>query len=283
MRRIVPVIKSVVTLAAIAFIVWAIAKNASGITKLTLDLRPDLLLLGLTATVVAVLPLSLLWTSVVRPEKTTDPRLNLAYAKANLIRYIPGNIFGLGARVVFAAQLGVPKSVGAASLLTEGVYLLASTGALALFWLRPALAPVGLVVMPLAVALLAQLLKNRPAVPTPRRTAIIALGAYAFGLGLGLALAAFASAAHLALPVRSAIGVFGLAWFLGYVSLLTPSGLGVREATIVVTLTPLLGAPAATFLSLASRLAIILAELLVAFGWWLAVRRQRFAGAVPPS
>lgn len=273
MKRLLPILKVLVTLAAIGFVVWAIVKNASGIAELALELRPNPLLLGLLATLAGVVPLSLLWTAVVRPDHGGDVRLNLAYAKANLIRYIPGNVLGMGARVLFATALGVPKSVSATSLLTEGVYLLFSSGALALLFLRPALAPLGLIAAPAVVAGLARLLQGRPAVPTPRQAAAITVGAYSFGLGLGLALVAFASAAHLALPVRTAIGVFGLAWFLGYVSLLTPSGLGVREGAIVIALSPTLGPAAATFLSLTSRLAIVLAELLVALGWWLVVRR----------
>lgn len=283
MKRLLPVLKIVVTLAAVVFIVMAVARNARGIADLAIGLRTAPLALGFALTLAAIGTLSFLWAAVVKPGSATNPQLNLAYAKANLIRYIPGNVFGMGARVFFAAQLGIPKPVGAASLLTEGVFLLASTGALALLWLWPALAPVAIVGAPAVVAGLARLLGRRPAVPAPRRAALLTVGMYTYSAGLGFALAAFAAAAGLPLSVPTALGVFGLAWFLGYVSLLTPSGLGVREGTIVVALSPALGPASATFLSLASRLAIVIAELLVALGWWLAVRRQRFAGAAPPA
>ncbi|MBI3115032.1 MAG: hypothetical protein HYZ09_00890 [Candidatus Kerfeldbacteria bacterium] len=283
MKRLLPYIKIVVTLAAVVFIALAIARYAREIGDLALQLKVGPLLLGLGLTLIATVPLSFLWTAVVRPGAVADPALNLAYAKANLIRYIPGNVFGMGARVYFATMLGVPKSVAAASLLTEGVLLLGASGALATLHLKAALAAPALVVAPLVVGLLARLLRNRPAVPRPKRAAGLTVGAYSYCLGLGLALAALASAVGLEIPLQTAIGVFGLAWFLGYVSLLTPSGLGVREGTMVVALTPLIGAPAATFLSVASRLAIVIAELLVAFGWWLAVRHQRAVSHQPPT
>lgn len=274
MKRLLPVLKIVVTVAAVVFIILAIARYAREIHDLTLRLRAAPLLLSLGLTVLATLPLSLLWTAVVRPGSAADARLNLAYAKANLIRYIPGNVFGLGARVYYALKLGVAKTVATASLVTEGVLLLAAAGALAVFHLQPSLAWPALIAAPLAVGVFARVLRGRPAVPAPGRAVVLSMGAFAYCLGLGLALAALASAVGVALPTRTAIGVFGLAWLLGYVSLLTPSGLGVREGAIVVALTPLVGAPTATFLSIASRLAIVMAELLVAAGWWIVARKK---------
>lgn len=275
MKRFLPTLKILATLAAVVFIVLAIAHYAREIRDLALQLHAVPLLFGLILTILATLPLSLLWATVVRPGSTTNPQLNLAYTKANLVRYIPGNVFGLGARVYYALTLGITKSVATASLLTEGVLLLAASGALAILHLRPALGAVALIAAPLGVGLLARLLRDRPSVPTPGHAGLLTIGAFSYCVGLGLALATLASAVGLAIPVRTAIGVFGLAWFLGYVSLLTPSGLGVREGAIVVALTPLIGAPAATFLSIASRLAIVIAELLVAAGWWVLARRRR--------
>jgi uncharacterized membrane protein YbhN (UPF0104 family) len=60
-------------------------------------------------------------------------------------------------------------------------------------------------------------------------------------------------------------GAYAFAWTLGFVIVLAPSGLGVREATFIALLGSKVGVPPATLVAVALRLASILGELL-AFG-----------------
>jgi len=65
-------------------------------------------------------------------------------------------------------------------------------------------------------------------------------------------------------------GAAGISWALGFLSVLTPSGLGVREATLGYLLGSTLPPPAPVLLALAARLWITLAEAgAAALGWFL--------------
>jgi glycosyltransferase 2 family protein len=61
------------------------------------------------------------------------------------------------------------------------------------------------------------------------------------------------------------VGAYAFAWLLGFVIVFAPSGLGVREATLVALLAPRFGAGPATAIALVLRFANIVGEL-VAFG-----------------
>ena len=68
------------------------------------------------------------------------------------------------------------------------------------------------------------------------------------------------------------IAAYPLSYAAGYISFITPSGLGVREGVAYLLLTPLIGGATATIAALAMRLWLMLGEL-VAAGAGLLVRR----------
>jgi hypothetical protein len=82
------------------------------------------------------------------------------------------------------------------------------------------------------------------------------------------------------------LGAYTFAWMIGFVVPLAPSGLGAREATLIALLGPVLGAGAATALSIGIRLANSAGDFL-AIGAvevaWLVSRRRRPPGPMTPS
>jgi hypothetical protein len=81
--------------------------------------------------------------------------------------------------------------------------------------------------------------------------------ALAFGIGQYSAIQMAALAPHL-------IVLYSVAYAVGFVSFLTPSGLGVREGALYLLLAPLLGGGAVTVLALAMRVWTTLGELIAA-------------------
>jgi uncharacterized membrane protein YbhN (UPF0104 family) len=78
--------------------------------------------------------------------------------------------------------------------------------------------------------------------------------------------------------VPLSIGGFAIAWVAGFLFILSPAGVGVREAVLIVTLGPTLGSGSATAVALVSRLLGTLADgvvALVALVSYLALRRTR--------
>jgi hypothetical protein len=76
------------------------------------------------------------------------------------------------------------------------------------------------------------------------------------------------------------VAAYAIAYTIGFVSLLTPSGIGVREGAFYVLLAPLLGGGAITVSALAMRLWTTLGELLAA-GASVLVRDRDENAAIP--
>lgn len=68
------------------------------------------------------------------------------------------------------------------------------------------------------------------------------------------------------------IGLFSVAWLAGFVVPGAPGGIGVREALLVASLTPLYGEPAAVALTILSRIAFIVGDGLAFLVGWVAYR-----------
>ncbi len=72
-----------------------------------------------------------------------------------------------------------------------------------------------------------------------------------------------------------AVGAFALAWTVGFLVVVAPAGAGVREAVLVLALSPALPAASALLVALASRLLLTVADLLLAGVAVLVERRRR--------
>jgi hypothetical protein len=100
-------------------------------------------------------------------------------------------------------------------------------------------------------------------------------------LAMGLSFAALARALT---PYRLdvvpyLVASWAAAYVIGYLSLLTPSGLGVREGILALLLTEIFAAPLPTVIAIVARLWMVLAELLgagVALVFWR--KRKPYAG-----
>lgn len=212
-----------------------------------------------------------------------------------LARYVPGNIWHIVGRVALAGHLGVSKSQVAASATVEQLLTLMGTAAIfglslpfwqgdagAERWLL-ALIPLGLTalhprILGALLGWVAARLK-RPELAWPYRygTMLGLLGAFAAanlaaGLALYVIVAALTPVAPTQIPFL--IGASALAWALGYLSLLTPSGLGVREAILTALLAQIFPLPVAIAGSLIHRLALTLGEIVAVGAIMLLVRAR---------
>jgi len=101
----------------------------------------------------------------------------------------------------------------------------------------------------------------------PSRFVFFAVGIAAVGMlltGLGFALL-LASMGELSAGVLAvAIGVYPLAQCLGFLTLVAPGGLGVREGVLILALEPIIGSEAAIVSSIAIRILQTAADLLAA-------------------
>ena len=206
---------------------------------------------------------------------------------SNIVRYIPGNVWQFLGMAELAADDGVSRvsvftSIALHQAFSTGVGLLVAALYLAvaghgpvLDALRPALllAPLGLLLCHPRVlqALLGWLTRrlNRPApVVTLTLSQIVGL-LFSYLIAWLLAGVAFALLIAALTPVSreqfvALVAIWAAAYVLGYLSLLTPSGLGVREGVLVTLLTPLFPQPLPVIIALAARVWTVAVEALLA-------------------
>lgn len=204
---------------------------------------------------------------------------------ANLARYIPGNIWQFVGMAELAADDGVSRFTTFTSIALHqalgtvaGLVVAATYFAVAgqgpwLDALRPLLwlAPLGLLLcqprlLEWSMNQVLRLAKRPPirVTLTWRQVWLLLLGYLAVWLLLGSAFALLASAVTAITPQQflALVATWAAAYVIGYLSLFTPNGLGVREGVLVLVLGPLFPAPVPTVIALASRVWMVAGELI---------------------
>jgi uncharacterized membrane protein YbhN (UPF0104 family) len=217
------------------------------------------------------------------------------YLASEFVRYIPGNVWHVLTRILWVGKYGVSRPIAFASMAVElitklaagvlvfAVSLLCWDGAGVNSLLRNGLllelGGIALVLVLLVglhprvlgglLNLALRVLKREPVVLSMRYSDIL-LVTLAWSLSWTVAggafylllLALWPSAPLIGLPI--CIGIYALAWDIGFVAFLTPGGLGFREGAIIGLFAlafPLPGGIAAV-LAVLSRLVSTVAELL---------------------
>jgi glycosyltransferase 2 family protein len=231
------------------------------------------------------------WWAIVRRLGYTIPfrrSIRIVYHSA-LARYLPGQMWYAVSRVYLTDKEGIPRVVTVVSLGLEMALLIVSAGLVAslslLVW-RDAPLWLGLVVLVVLMALvlqprflfgvlnwgLARIGRQPLEVELSRLDILLLLWPFVFNwLVYGIVSFALTASLYPTLAWAQAPAVTGLftaAWLVGFLTIIVPQGLVVREGLIFTFLTTLLGVPApvATASALLSRLSTMLGE-----GIWAAI------------
>jgi len=204
---------------------------------------------------------------------------------SSLGKYLPGKVWAIAGMAVMAQRAGIAPWAAAGSAVVlqvlaigSGAAVVGLTGMGALEAARPG-ARVALLVLVLAASAGVALLLWPPilrrvlqvaapgadAVPLPAAGGIVwGIGTNLIawtGYGVALWLLARGVLPGVRLELAPAIAVFTASYLAGFLALLAPGGIGVREGVFILMLQGPLGIRAATALALASRLLLTLAEL----------------------
>lgn len=217
---------------------------------------------------------------------------------SQLAKYLPGGFWHLVERAGMYTSHGMSVAAGSKAVVLEQAWLLISAGCFGATlawaglsgsfafatWLSEELQPfVGLAVLTPAwvVAIIVSFRLAGRKVPgwaglirgVGEQTIVWTL----MGLGFWVLLAQGST-----MPVfLTAIGAFALAWAAGYVAVFAPSGIGVREATLMATLSPLLPTEQAAAAALVSRVIWTGTELLLGAFAHLALRESDSSNTEP--
>ena len=230
--------------------------------------------------------IGLMWMLLLRDQSIRLPahQAMQIVAISQIGKYLPGNVGHFAGRAVMGRTAGVPMGVTAGTLLIEMAWTLAigaGFSALALlFYLdssaRLSMPQVGIVELGavaclllagpwlgihllnrMAPALSARVGGGKPLAPPRLGTALAVSTLMAvcfFVLGLALQAQAVWLFQVEQAPLLPLTFLFTAAWLVGYVVPGAPGGLGVREAMMVVLLTPVVGPGAAVGLGISMRL-----------------------------
>ncbi len=213
---------------------------------------------------------------------------------SNIVRYIPGNIWQFLGMAELAHEEGVPRLLTLTSIVLHQVISTAVGVVLAacyfavfddgdwLRYLRPLLliVPFGLLLLQPRIleGVLNWLLRKvgRPPIPVllSWRQIWILIGRYfvvwaAMGLSFAALVRALTPLDWPAAPYL--VASWAAAYVIGYLTLLTPAGLGVREGVLAVLLFPIMPPGVAAVIAIMARLWMVVGEVLGA-GAALAVR-----------
>jgi hypothetical protein len=208
------------------------------------------------------------------------------YLVGQLGKYLPGSVWAFVLQMELSLRAGIPRARSfAASLVLVGM---STTAALVLglfgiptlvdvggaaVWGAAALAPIALVcAIPPVLSRLVDLflrILGRAGLGHRLRfkglARVIAWSALAWALfGVHFWLLGVGVTGHLTPSLPDAVGSFALAMTAGLLAVASPSGLGVREAVLVASLSPFVGVGTALGVALASRLILTVADVLAA-------------------
>jgi uncharacterized membrane protein YbhN (UPF0104 family) len=200
---------------------------------------------------------------------------------AQIGKYLPGNVAHYVGRGALASKFGVPlKSTGLSTAIEFGSVLTA-----VMF-----VGSIGLLIDPRPIAWLPDFSTSGAAIVIAIVAGLVATSVWLFRKGTRLALLAgptlcltvslvlsgmsiyalTRALGYAELPVAVAIGTFAIAWGAGFVVPGAPAGLGVREATLLALLSPMIGPGPAVALAILHRLitaAVDAVAALVGYAW----------------
>ena len=215
---------------------------------------------------------------------------------SEITRYVPGNIWSILGRIGLSREVGVPADRGFFATVVEVLATLTSAiflgGILALaapqlpLWTKVILGfgVILTLIVTLGIRHAGRLVnwalakfKRQSVVWDISAAKFLQLFGFYFLAWVGFSIGGYASAATLInIPSGTAMAILAampISWFIGYVSFITPSGIGFREAAIAAMLNPIIGV-SAIIAATSSRLAVTLVELLwVGIFAWKNVRQ----------
>lgn len=286
--------------AAAAYLYLTISRNWREIADFDWEIDPLLLAASILAHV-AVLGWGVyIWRRVLRLLDAPSigfPALLRIWSASNLTRYIPGAVWQFMTAAQMSRSRGLPAVLALSSMIIHvGFSLLAALAVAAVTLpLDPALGIAGSAWVRAAVVV-GTLGAVHPGIVNaglrlvPRalhREVLAWRGSWRDGLGIfALAVVSWAAygiayslfvAALAPIPLAAVIpltAVNALSFTAGYLAVLAPGGIGVRESAMTVLLSPILPAAVAAVLALAARLWSIAAELIL-IGWGMLAAPRR--------
>lgn len=243
------------------------------------SLQIQLLIYGVVCFIVFYLIRSYIWFLLVRLYADDISFKESAYfwAVSELKRYIPGSLWSFMGRTVLFSKKGITNKNMGKLLIMEAILFVLGAGTVSFLampfiadffvpFLNPYLQIIAVGAFVLVLFLyvfnhkFSKILPRFSALKNVFHLALSFLALLFFGVGNYLVISSVVSLSPYLVFQLS--GFFVLSFLLGYLSLLTPAGFGVREGVMISGLTKLHAVTQAAFGALFSRVLLIISELI---------------------
>lgn len=305
---------SVVALGAVGWLLWAQARRHwDSIARFHVKVSGAELWASFGLCLAAFLLETRVWQ---RALNSAVGRREMSFAESiatnntsNLLKYLPGRVWSYGAQMMWLGSRGVSKGrVLYVNLVCLMISMLVSTvlgGAYLIVYIAPpSFAWVGWPLLFLALVaglligprvlvgslgLLRRLIKRDIEVTATPSREMLELGSIYVLVWLLIGAAAYYSAlgVGLAVSLHDVTGItasMSIAWIVGYLSAVSPGGLGVREALMSLMLERVSSPEAALVLPIVSRLLWLLIEVVLGLvGIAIGLRQGLFTSSMPGS
>lgn len=303
LKRVVNGLGSLLTLAALGFVIYKLADNRVWeLNPLGWPALIGLIVLGGVLYAGCVNFLTAAWARLLRWGGAPADFWGtlIVYGRSIVLKYIPGNIVQYPARHLIGRQLGYGDlALGAAAVL-EMVGLLVTAGMITLGWVASggtavhlplwgvaALTAGGAALVLLGLKIAPRFAVFAPLAQQPQRetarafgAAVVFYGLYFCGMGLILWLVVRLTGGAGAAPTPGwMIAVFSITWLVGFITPGAPAGAGVREALMVLLLSPVFPEGLSLFYALVMRVITLGGDVLYFFIARLVQRRRGMRAA----
>jgi len=279
---------------ALFFILRIIAPNINVVLKNLSRINFVFIALAILSFVIYFFLRSFLWKQIVdtKGNKLGLKKISYLWAFSELKRYIPGNIWSILARGTSSLQTGLGKKDVANSLIIEVELIVAACYVLSLPFIVYFSWGMLFSFLFLLLGLLLVLLFSFGNKIKSERLSILFPGTdysqnikiflislvtfFMFGLGTYFAIISLFYLAPNLIWIIVSLSIFSL--LAGYVSLITPMGLGVREGVMTIYLSRFISMSSAGLVSLFSRIVLIISEIifLTSVFTWNKIKNQLF-------
>lgn len=190
---------------------------------------------------------------------------------SELMRYIPGNIWSFATRYRGTVDSGTDRLATLQALVVEVLGLVSGAAVMSAlltshaagWWVALAIIAVGPVTIPFLLPWLGRRWHRQlPSVSLGEMTGLVlwyAMVWIVFGYATTLVYQSFPTVPGLSVSALMGVNIF--AWLIGYVTIVTPMGLGVREVAFVRLLSGRVTTAVASLVAVVTRVWFILSEL----------------------
>ncbi len=279
----------IVTILALGFIIRWLLRLDHTVWQSLLHLRLWWVIGGLAVFQVWFLLRFLAWEVIVRRHGSELQRHQTlrSWTISELMRYVPGNVWSFAAKYRSSVTAGANPSGAIQALVVEAFGLLSGAALISALFLDPQRwwwVALGIVVLlPLATPWIfvgvAKLLHWKDVPRVSLTESLVLLLWYCFVwlvFGLASAMIYHSFPALPTITYARLIGINVAAWLVGYISIITPMGLGVREVTFVKLVAGTLTNAAASLVALVTRVVFVISELIflgIVLTWYGVKRR----------